>query len=561
MSIPTPSFFKIRLVLLIISFFLFCFLIGFVKNSFGAYPGECTAIYYLIYGSTISVTGRDKSYSSWQINDSGQVSLTGTYDYVDPGTKMYSVKIVSFYWEDGVQKYVNIITRSRVTTFGPGIKLDTWDVPDDCHISCKNEIEELTNQCGGIENEAWKWTDEDNCIGQCIVPCQAEIDALTEKCGGVLGTTWEWTDQDTCKGECTGCDKIERLKQLNACPASIWFHWDDATCTGVCGPIGDCTPNQIATAKNNCGGKGVKFTKTVGGCEYECEKNCSSVYVEARYTCGEYGIALFNWDNCDYACDKCPQKKHICADRCKTKGGVRAFDCTMSYTGQAVSTCQCETDAPPIPDPVIPDPEKTPDKPADPQAPDNPKKPDPENAPEDPWGKAIKDATDRVGDIANGILDDNRKQTGLLGWIGDSLGTINDNIGGVYDYLGKLLHSGNEIENGLNGIEGELEEINRGRYQGPRTKEPYIVPENDFSIRTTTFLSEMKSTGIFSIPSQLASSIPGGGSPILSIETGKTFGGTHTIDFSMLSTALLILRSLFQISGMAIAIRIVTLKR
>ena len=37
MSIPTPSFFKIRVILLIISFLVFCFLVGAVKNAFADY--------------------------------------------------------------------------------------------------------------------------------------------------------------------------------------------------------------------------------------------------------------------------------------------------------------------------------------------------------------------------------------------------------------------------------------------------------------------------------------------------------------------------------------------
>ena len=71
----------------------------------------------------------------------------------------------------------------------------------------------------------------------------------------------------------------------------------------------------------------------------------------------------------------------------------------------------------------------------------------------------------------------------------------------------------------------------------------------------------MKTTGLFSIANQLSTSIPGGGSPVFTIHTGDTFGGDHQIDFSNFSFALNMLKYLFQISGMVIAIRIVTLKR
>ncbi|SHO45303.1 hypothetical protein [Desulfopila aestuarii] len=42
MKIPTPSFFRIRLTILSIGFVVLCFVVGMVKDVFGAYPGECT---------------------------------------------------------------------------------------------------------------------------------------------------------------------------------------------------------------------------------------------------------------------------------------------------------------------------------------------------------------------------------------------------------------------------------------------------------------------------------------------------------------------------------------
>jgi hypothetical protein len=40
MSIPTPLFAKIRLTIFFIGFFVFCFVIGLIKNVLAAYPGD-----------------------------------------------------------------------------------------------------------------------------------------------------------------------------------------------------------------------------------------------------------------------------------------------------------------------------------------------------------------------------------------------------------------------------------------------------------------------------------------------------------------------------------------
>lgn len=61
--------------------------------------------------------------------------------------------------------------------------------------------------------------------------------------------------------------------------------------------------------------------------------------------------------------------------------------------------------------------------------------------------------------------------------------------------------------------------------------EAYNPGEFDIPERFTTFLCNVKSSGLFSFSSSFFNSLPGGGSPIFTINGGETFG-THTIDFS-----------------------------
>lgn len=63
-------------------------------------------------------------------------------------------------------------------------------------------------------------------------------------------------------------------------------------------------------------------------------------------------------------------------------------------------------------------------------------------------------------------------------------------------------------------------------------QEAYNPGEFDIPARLTTFLSNIKSSGLFSFSSDFFSSLPGGGSSVFIIEGGTTFGGTHSIDLS-----------------------------
>ena len=99
---------------------------------------------------------------------------------------------------------------------------------------------------------------------------------------------------------------------------------------------------------------------------------------------------------------------------------------------------------------------------------------------------------------------------------------------------------------------------------GPISDAPFESPYDpgpfDIPARFTTFLSNVKSTGLFSFSSSFFNSLPGGGSPIYTIEAGTY--GTHTIDLSeTMGTGLAVLKTVLLLLFAFLSIRVVILKR
>lgn len=91
-------------------------------------------------------------------------------------------------------------------------------------------------------------------------------------------------------------------------------------------------------------------------------------------------------------------------------------------------------------------------------------------------------------------------------------------------------------------------------------EEAYNPGSFDIPARFTSFLSNVKSTGLFSFSSSFFNSLPGGGSPIYTVEAGTY--GTHTIDLSeTMSTGLTVLKTVLLLLFGFLSIRVVILKR
>lgn len=91
-------------------------------------------------------------------------------------------------------------------------------------------------------------------------------------------------------------------------------------------------------------------------------------------------------------------------------------------------------------------------------------------------------------------------------------------------------------------------------------EEAYNPGSFDIPARFTSFLNNVKSTGLFSFSSSFFNSLPGGGSPIYTVEAGTY--GTHTIDLSeTMSTGLAVLKTVLLLLFGFLSIRVVILKR
>ncbi|WP_073612383.1 hypothetical protein [Desulfopila aestuarii] len=300
---------------------------------------------------------------------------------------------------------------------------------------------------------------------------------------------------------------------------------------------------------------------------------CSSgEYQTQRANCGEGGIAYFSEVTCTAVCKGCSEVFKKADQDCKESGGtLMNFNCTEDQTTGAIlikPSWDCEGAPqflyPPETDPAIP-PETIPQAPNELEPEPVPNAPSPSDPAANPWDESIKKELENQTNQLNNSLKDQANQTSLLKWIGNSLGIVNNNIAKLLNQKKQNQSSDSKeltkLRGEVNDLVDEVSDMSEGNYHAPPGTPDYTVPEHDFGIRTTQFFNEMKSTGLFSIPNQLKDSIPGGGSSILTIQSGTTFGGEHTIDFNWLSAGLTTLKYLFQIAGMALAIRIVTLKR
>lgn len=92
--------------------------------------------------------------------------------------------------------------------------------------------------------------------------------------------------------------------------------------------------------------------------------------------------------------------------------------------------------------------------------------------------------------------------------------------------------------------------INSGDYGG--------TAPGDISGRFHQFLTDMKATSLFSLPSQMIGTIPGGGTSIVTFSGGRF--GNHTYDFSTWGSILTTLKALVMVICGISAVKIVTLK-
>lgn len=467
--------------------------------------------------------------TSWTIDSSNNIIL-GPVVSLPPGSAVKMVSIYSKYW-DGLSYVENDSEPGRYyQTLGPYSY--TWNayhgenMPEGCTDPCQEgkvgwklvqSNQDISSQLTG--RKCQEFTENTYCISDITVP-----------------EAWcvEFSDGTTC---------FHRQKLINTGESCT----ENQDGQGV--PDEDDSPNKCASEIDalalQCGGTlNIKNFNTET-CQGECVKQkCSAGYAALVARCGSF-MQIATWD--DYTC-----------------------------------TGTCSND--PI-DPVQEDPEtQTPEA-------------DPTIDPEDTEGKITNKLLDTIkGDIDKQISQGN-DQSNLLANIDKNIASGAKNQANINERLSDLIDQGDQMHSDLQGIDSGIEgigtgleglgsaidgigddisglegaidglgdeigQINEGSFAEPTTSDPYANDtEYSFEDRTSQFLNNMKSTGLFSIPNKLVASMPSGGTSTLTISTGETFGGDHTIDFNWLSTGLTILKYIFQIAGMAIGIRIVTLHR
>lgn len=103
--------------------------------------------------------------------------------------------------------------------------------------------------------------------------------------------------------------------------------------------------------------------------------------------------------------------------------------------------------------------------------------------------------------------------------------------------------------------EEKFNALDANPFQNPYNPGPFDIPT-----RFTTFLQNVKSSGLFSFSSAFFDSLPGGGSPVYTVNAGHY--GTHTIDLSdTMSTGLAVLKSILLACFGFLSIRAVIMKR
>ena len=86
----------------------------------------------------------------------------------------------------------------------------------------------------------------------------------------------------------------------------------------------------------------------------------------------------------------------------------------------------------------------------------------------------------------------------------------------------------------------------------------YGVPgERDFGSRISSFINNIRNSALFSLPSRILGDVPGGCSPVQSINMGATFG-THTLDWSKFDPVWTVLRAVFLICMGVACVKIVS---
>jgi hypothetical protein len=525
MSAPIPSFFKMRLIIVVVLVFFGFFFIGMLHRAF-AFDYSCALFEYML---------PDPRYVEAVFSNSADASSACASDY--------HTSCLTCGMSDSSPSYYRCTYDVDSIAYYLVCKDCTDSSPFDgiCDDPCAYVSSSPVDACYSKSNV--NWTDQATCqysgckcpdyTGQenydfetCTAPgipssCDGVSPSPVDSCHSESNITW--TDQSTCEYTCTCPDYTGQQ------------YYDFQTCTEGTDPCADVSPSPT----DQCGG----YDKIVWDDQPSCEFHC------VQEPCADSdGDGTFD------ACDDCPHNSQITRDQihyfvgvggtCEEAGhnigddcGYVEIDCSDGGTTihpasgmtvqqfqdcctsdnssegncQSTSDCKKDSDGDGVPD----------------------------NEDEDDDNDGIPDDEDDDDD-GDGIPDDQDQ---------DNLNQDTDGDG---------IPDSEDTDDDGDGIPDDQD------IEEPVT-EPFTLPligqvVSRFTDRLSLFFEHMKETSLFSLPNKLSGSGLSGGSSSLQINGGVTYG-VQEVDFGDWSDGLLVFRAVVYISSIFVAVRIVTLKR
>lgn len=274
----------------------------------------------------------------------------------------------------------------------------------------------------------------------------------------------------------------------------------------------------------------VKYTTTGQSCGTEPVVNdtttdppdrCTNEINEKIQQCGgSLNVLSFDFESCTGECtpDACGDQWNALVDRC---GGI------MAVSNWDAKTCSGSCASDPVPDPS------------------------------DPQSQAVPvNTSSETTNNSDGTKD--IKVTNTYYVDGDTVTTTTTTS---YDSSGNQTGTSTTTSrsSGTGSEDGEDEETFTP-IQSSGFSTPYVPGEYDIPARFTTFLNNVKSSGLFSFSSSFFNSLPGGGSPLYAVQAGRY--GTHTVDLSQtMAVGLAVLKSILLACFGFLSIRAVIMKR
>ncbi|MDW7772529.1 MAG: hypothetical protein SCH71_06525 [Desulfobulbaceae bacterium] len=516
MNFPLPSFFKIRLVLLIIAFVVLCFLLGAVNRAFAL---QCKAV----------VCGQGSKYfSSQQFTENGSIIISSTFSLSTSSSGTFGVT---------PDKYFPTARCDVVYLGDDDIWYRSTSGSYSVEKSAQTTIQYVNNSAGFI----YEFGTHNFVIGDAL----AELNSLNISCDGPPPPV-DCPDPGTDAGEQVADGKVF---------STTWCGEGDCEVAGnlayfAYDPVLDAWLTRMFDAQytgNSCNPAEIPGSVTALPEEQE---DCEEYLLTCEMLC--HGSEM------DASCDE--NSRHCNCD-------LNPYLPPVVDVGQGP---EYDTDGDGIPNRLDDDI----DGDGIPNAYDNDMDGDgiPNATDPDANGDGIPDSKQGSGggDEDGNCIDDPLTEVDECADAGDGTGDgdcVDDPTTPLFnECTGSCIDDPDTPEDECEGkcVDDPTTPQNEcATYSDPGGGgfTPYSVG-TEFSIgdRFTTFTGNIKTSGVFALPTAFFESVPGGGSPTYTMDAGSF--GQLTIDLSdSTSSALLVLRTIVLLCFCFLSIRAVIMKR